>query len=89
MKFLKVVALTVAIAHAVSLISLVIAWGYANLGALLGQQWASLDGPEPVWPAFLGYGGMWLGAITFVILVVIGLVALVATRVRDRRAASR
>ena len=85
MKVLRIMALAVAVLMAASMLALVVAWGYTNLGALLGQQWASLNGPEPVWPAVLGYGGMWLGTITFVALVIIGLVALVATRIRDRR----
>jgi len=85
MKVLRIMALVVALTHAASVLALVVAWGYTNLGAALGQQWASLNGPEPVWPSELGYGGMWLGAITFVALVAIGLVALVATRIRDRR----
>jgi len=50
---------------------------YAAVGRSRGEEWGSLNGPEPVWPAVLGFGSMWLMAISAAVLGLLVLVALV------------
>lgn len=51
--------------------------GYTNLGRSLGQHWSSLDGPEPVWPAVIGFGSMNLIVVSGSVLVILGIVQLI------------
>lgn len=49
---------------AVSVVAFLVAVGWATLGRALGQEWSSLDGPEPVWPAVVGFSAPYLFAPT-------------------------
>ncbi|MFZ4896363.1 hypothetical protein ACL9RL_18110 [Plantibacter sp. Mn2098] len=49
---------------------------YTAIGRARGEEWGSLDGPAPVWPAVVGFGSlhlMLLGAVALVILVAVAI----------------
>ena len=45
---------------ALSVVAFLVALGWASVGRALGQEWSSLDGPEPVWPAVVGFASPYL-----------------------------
>ncbi len=51
-------------------------YAYVEIGRALGEQWSSLDGPGPVWPAIVGFGAIYLIVISAAVLVVLVLVAI-------------
>lgn len=57
-----------------SVVALLFVIGYTNLGRSLGQHWTSLDGPEPVWPAVIGFGSMNLIVVSGSVLLILGIV---------------
>ena len=69
-----------------SLLALAVAVIYGNLGRSRGEQWGSLDGPEPVWPAVLGFGALW--AIPISAIVLVGLVVIAIVRAYRPRSGS-
>lgn len=83
---MKKAILISAIVLGASIIALVAVSGYAMLGRSLGQNWSSLDGPEPVWPTVVGFGSMWMIAISAVVLVGLLIAAAVVRSVRASRA---
>ncbi len=50
---------------------------YTAIGRARGEYWSSLNGPEPVWPAVVGFGAMYVIPISAVVLVVLIVVAIV------------
>jgi len=42
---------------------------YVDIGRSRGEQWSSLDGPEPVWPAVVGFGALYAIPISAIVLV--------------------
>ena len=50
---------------------------YVEIGRSRGENWSSLDGPEPIWPAVLGFGALWAIPISAVLLVALVVVAIV------------
>lgn len=61
---------------------------YISIGRSLGQHWSSLGGPEPMWPAVVGFGAFYVIAISAALLVVQLIVVLVRDglhKVQDRR----
>ncbi|MET3452638.1 hypothetical protein [Curtobacterium sp. 1544] len=67
---------------AVSVVAFLVAVGWATLGRALGQEWSSLDGPEPVWPAVVGFSAPYLFALSLVTLAVLGGIRLATRRTR-------
>lgn len=63
--------------------------GYTEIGRSFGQEWGSLDGPAPVWPAVLGFASMNLALLSGVVLPVLVSVAVGRELARSRRAARR
>ena len=51
--------------------------GYTAVGRTRGESWSSFTGPEPVWPAVVGFGVMYLIPMAAVLLVVLVATAVV------------
>ncbi|MET0589579.1 MAG: hypothetical protein ABWZ77_00230 [Naasia sp.] len=49
-------------------------WIYGLIGTACGEDWGSLDGPGPVWPAVIGFGSL---NLFFVSIAALGLLAIV------------
>jgi hypothetical protein len=60
-----------------SILTLLAVIAYVNTGRSRGEQWSSLDGPEPVWPAVVGFAAMWAIPISAIVLVGLVLAAVV------------
>ena len=60
-----------------SLVALLGVSAYVAIGRNLGERWSSFDGPEPTWPVSVGFGSMWLAAISATVLILLILVAIV------------
>lgn len=80
----KKAIVTISIVFGAGLLALLGVITYTSIGRALGQHWTSLDGPEPVWPAVVGFGSMWLIAISGVTLVLLLLAALIHGLVQER-----
>lgn len=65
-----------AITFAVSLLALIGVGIYTAIGRSRGEHWSSLDGPEPIWPAVVGFGAMNLIAISAIVTIVLVLIAI-------------
>lgn len=50
---------------------------YVGVGSSRGEPWSSLDGPEPVWPAVLGFGALYAIPISAIVLIGLVLAAIV------------
>ena len=50
---------------------------YTAIGRARGENWSSLNGPEPVWPAVVGFGAMYVIPISAFVLVVLVVGAIV------------
>lgn len=50
---------------------------YVEIGRSRGESWSSLAGPEPVWPAVLGFGALWAIPISALLLVALVVIAIV------------
>jgi hypothetical protein len=50
---------------------------YLEIGLSRGEQWASLDGPEPTWPTALGFGAVYASAASGIVLVGLVVAAIV------------
>lgn len=72
-----------------SIVALLLVIAYVSVGRGLGQEWSSLDGPEPVWPAIVGFGSMNLAALSGAILAVLVIVAIGRELSRGRTAKNR
>ena len=60
-----------------SLIALSGVSAYVAIGRNLGERWSSFNGPGPTWPVAVGFGSMWLAAISATVLILLVLVAIV------------
>jgi len=60
--------------------------GYTAVGRARGESWSSLNGPEPVWPAVIGFGAMYVIPTTAVVLVVLIAFAVVRAYIPRARA---
>ena len=60
-----------------SILALVGVVTYVNIGLSRGEQWSSLDGPEPVWPAVVAFTALWAIPISAIALVGLVLAAIV------------
>jgi len=49
---------------------------YVDIGRSRGEQWSSLDGPEPVWPAVVGFGALYAIPISAIVLVALVVAAI-------------
>lgn len=67
-----------------SIVALVAVIAYASIGRGLGQDWTSLDGPEPIWPAVIGYGAPYVTIASALVLVVLAMIALIRRSGRAR-----
>lgn len=75
MRMLRKIALIVLVA---SLFLIVALYFSTRITRSLGvPEWGSLDGPQPVWPAVLGFASMYAAAASAALLVVLSLVAAV------------
>ncbi|MBX0302000.1 hypothetical protein K2F54_18725 [Cryobacterium sp. 1639] len=70
-----------------SILTLVGVVAYVNIGRSRGEQWSSLDGPEAVWPAVVGFTALW--AIPISAIVLLGLVLAAIVRAYRPRAGSK
>lgn len=52
-------------------------YAYLEIGWARGEQWASLDGPAPVWPVIVGFSAMYLIPISALMLILLVGVAIV------------
>lgn len=50
---------------------------YTAIGSARGENWSSLNGPGPVWPAIVGFSAMYVIPISALFLVVLVLIAIV------------
>jgi len=75
-KIMRRTTFTAAITFAASIVTLLLVIAYTSVGRSFGQEWGSLDGPAPVWPAILGLAAMNLGALSGSVLVVLVLIFL-------------
>lgn len=66
-----------AITLGLAIIALLGVIGYTAIGRARGESWSSLNGPEPVWPAVIGFGAMYVIPMTAVVLVVLIAIAVV------------
>ncbi|GAB3142638.1 hypothetical protein GCM10027057_26950 [Marisediminicola antarctica] len=70
-----------------SIAALVGVVAYTAIGRARGENWSSLNGPEPVWPAVVGFGAMYvipISALLLVVLVVSAIVRAYMPRSADR-----
>lgn len=72
-----------------SLTLMLLVSGYTEIGRSLGQEWGSLDGPAPVWPAVLGFASMNLALLSGAVLAVLVSVAAGRELARSQRAPRR
>lgn len=70
-----------------SILTLVGVVAYVNIGRSRGEHWSSLDGPEAVWPAAVGFTALW--AIPISAIVLVGLVLAAIVRAYRPRAGSK
>ena len=75
-KVMRRATFTAAITFAASIVTLLLVIAYTSVGRSFGQEWGSLDGPAPVWPAILGFAAMNLGALSGSVLAVLVLIFL-------------
>jgi len=75
-RFMRRATFTATITFAASIATLLLVIAYTSVGRSFGQEWGSLDGPAPVWPAILGYAAMNLGALSGSVLAVLVLIFL-------------
>ncbi|MDY0912302.1 hypothetical protein [Rathayibacter festucae] len=84
----RVIVITASILG-LSIAALLLVIAYVSVGRSFGQKWSSLDGPEPVWPAVVGFGSMNLAALSGATLAVLVLVFVGRELSRGRNAKSR
>jgi len=75
-RFMRRATFTAAITLAVSIVTHLLVIAYTSVGRSFGQEWGSLEGPAPVWPAILGYAAMNLGALSGSVLAALVLLFL-------------
>jgi len=51
--------------------------GYTAIGRARGENWSSLNGPEPVWPAAIGFGAAYVIPVAAIVLVALVAIAVV------------
>ena len=66
-----------AITLGLAIVALLGVIGYTAVGRARGESWSSFTGPEPVWPAVVGFGAMYLIPLAAVLLVVLVATAVV------------
>jgi putative copper export protein len=66
-----------AAALGLSIIVLLGVVAYVEVGRSRGESWSGLAGPDPVWPAALGFGALWAIPISAIVLVVLVVIAIV------------
>lgn len=67
-----------------SIVAFLAAIAYASTGRALGQQWSSLDGPAPIWPAVIGYGAPYVTIASALVLIVLVSIALLHRSAQTR-----
>lgn len=61
---------------ALGIIALLGVYAFVAIGRSQGEEWGSLVGPEPVWPAVIGFGALWVIPISALVLVVLVVISL-------------
>lgn len=73
---MKQLFLCTLVALVLGVVAVVGVYSYTAIGRSVGEEWGSLDGPEPVWPSVIGFGGMHLIVISTLALLILALVGL-------------
>ncbi|TFC96809.1 MULTISPECIES: hypothetical protein [Cryobacterium] len=68
---MKLWIIGVAGALGLSIFALLGVYVYVDIGWARGEQWASLNGPEPIWPAVVGFGAMYLIPISALVMILL------------------
>lgn len=58
------------------IVALLGVYAFAAIGRSRGEEWGSLVGPEPILPAVVGYGALWVIPISALVLVVLVVIAI-------------
>lgn len=69
-----------------AIVALLSVYIFTSIGRSQGEEWGSLNGPESVWPAVVGFSALWLipiSAVVLVLLIAIALVRDIAPRPRS------
>jgi hypothetical protein len=72
------------IAFGVAVVALMGIRIYTSIGMARGEPWSSLDGPEPVWPAIVGFGALNLIALSAAMLAFLVGISIVRAPLRER-----
>ncbi|WP_104191263.1 hypothetical protein [Cryobacterium sp. Y82] len=78
--------ISAAITLGLAIIALLGVIGYTAVGRARGESWSSLNGPEPVWPAVIGFGAMYIIPTAAVVLVALIAIAVVRAYIPKSRA---
>lgn len=88
-RVVKVLMIGSSVVLAASLVAMLALYAVTAIGRANGvEEWGSLNGPAPVWPAVVGFGSMWAAVLSLAALLLLTVISVIHALVRRRPDAS-